>query len=39
MAAWVVKRKGSPYRAVRSDDWVKIKTPHGLEVERKRFDR
>ena len=28
----VVKRR-------RADDWVKIKAPHGLEVERKRFDR
>ena len=35
----VAKRKGSRYRAGRSTDWLKIKTPHGIEVERKRFDR
>ena len=33
------KRKGSLYKAGRTDDWLKIKTPHGIEVERKRFDR
>jgi len=35
----VAKRKGSLYRAGRSEDWLKIKTPHGIEAERKRFDR
>jgi bifunctional non-homologous end joining protein LigD len=33
----VAKRKGSLYRAGRTADWLKIKTPHGVEVERERF--
>ena len=35
----VAKRKGSRYRAGRTDDWLKIKTPHGREVEAKRVER
>jgi bifunctional non-homologous end joining protein LigD len=33
----VAKRKGSPYRAGRTSDWLKIKTQHGRAVEAKRF--
>ncbi len=31
------KRKGSLYRTGRSADWLKMKTPHGAEIERERF--
>lgn len=34
----VAKRRGSRYRAGRTGDCVKIKTPHGREVEAKRFE-
>jgi bifunctional non-homologous end joining protein LigD len=35
----VAKRPRSVYRAGRSVDWLKIKTPIGRERERRRFDR
>ena len=34
----VAKKKGSPYPKGRTVDWLKIKTPHGREVEAKRFE-
>lgn len=38
--AWIGgEARRSAYKAGRTDDWLKTKTPHGQEVERKRFDR
>ena len=35
----VAKKKGTPYPKGRTVDWLKIKTPHGRDVEAKRFVR
>lgn len=35
----VAKRKGSLYRAGRTGDWLKIRTPHAIEMQRRRLDR
>lgn len=35
----VAKRKASLYRAGRTGDWLKIRTPHAIEVQRRRIHR
>lgn len=35
----VAKKLGSYYQAGRTSNWLNIKTPIGLERERRRFDR
>ncbi|HKV53080.1 MAG TPA: hypothetical protein VJN94_00425, partial [Candidatus Binataceae bacterium] len=35
----VAKRADSPYKAGRSKDWLKIRTPHGRDVQAERSER
>jgi bifunctional non-homologous end joining protein LigD len=35
----VAKRRASMYRAGRTGDWLKLKTPHAIEVQRRRSGR
>ncbi len=35
----VAKRAESPYKAGRSKDWLKIRTPHGRDVQAERSDK
>ena len=34
----VSKRKGSPYQSGTSKHWVKIKTPAGIEAQKRRCE-
>jgi ATP-dependent DNA ligase len=35
----VAKREDSPYRAGRSRNWIKIRTPHGQHVQEQRSEQ
>ena len=35
----IAKRQDAPYRAGRTKDWIKIRTPHGRHVQDKRSER
>lgn len=35
----IAKREDAPYRAGRSKDWIKIRTPHGWHVQDQRSER